>query len=277
MPVFSDRREQFFTLWKTTFEPMTANSAVSMIRLLTYNIHKAIGGVDRKYDLDRIASTLDHYQPDIALLQEVDAGVPRSNFDVQIEELADRLNFTHWAYQANVRLTRGHYGNAILTRFPIRDQWDVDLTIPLKKRRRALVAKVVVPLPGQDRTIFLCNLHLGLAGFERVLQLRKLMSWEHLRHLHHETPAIVGGDFNDVWGSLSRRVMVPHGFRTVSRNTRTFPAILPLRSLDAIYYRGDVHLQKSFAGHTAISRHASDHLPLIADLELRTSVDPPAM
>ena len=238
------------------------------IRVLTYNIHKAIGGIDRRYDLERVAQTVEHYQPDIAFLQEVDSGVPRSNFDVQVEELADRLGFPHAVFQANVKLTRGHYGNAILSRFPVGEQWDIDLTIPLKKRRRALVVKTHVPVAGHDRTLFLCNLHLGLAGFERVLQLRRLLGWEHLRLLHRETPAIIGGDFNDVYGSLSRRVMLPVGFQTATRNTKTFPAFLPLRSLDAIYFRGDVRLHHAFAGHTEISRYASDHLPLVADLEL---------
>ena len=236
------------------------------LRILTYNIHKGIGGVDRRYDLDRVAETVAHYDPDIAFLQEVDNGVPRSKFDFQVEKLADQMGFPTWAYQNNVRLTRGHYGNAILTRYPIQEQWNVDLTIPLKKRRRALVAKVHIHLGGHERTVFLCNLHLGLAGFERVIQLRKLMDWEKLRLLHPETPAIVGGDFNDIWGSLSRRVMIPHGFQSATRQSLTFPAIMPVRGLDAIYYRGHVEFYDAFVGHTKLSRQASDHLPLIADL-----------
>lgn len=248
---------------------MNSGRPENSIRILTYNIHKAIGGVDRRYDLERVAQTVRHYQPDIAFLQEVDAGVPRSNFDVQVEELAEMLDFPHWAFQANVRLTKGHYGNAILSRFHIREQWDVDLTIPLKKRRRALVVKTHLPIDGHERTLLLCNLHLGLAGFERVIQLRRLLDWEHLRLLQPETPAIIGGDFNDVYGSLSRRVMLPFGFQTATHDTKTFPAFMPLRSLDAIYYRGDVRLHHAFAGHTALSRYASDHLPLVADLELR--------
>ncbi len=239
------------------------------LRVLTYNIHKGIGGIDRRYDLDRIVETIAHYDPDIAFLQEVDNGVPRSRLDFQVEKLADKLGFSAWAFQNNVRLTKGHYGNAILTRFPICEQWNVDLTIPLKKRRRALVAKIQLQVDKHVRTVFLCNLHLGLAGFERVMQLRKLMAWEHLRLLQHDTPAIIGGDFNDVYGSLSRRVMIPHGFQTTTRKTLTFPAFMPIRELDAIYYRGDIQFHDAFAGHTKTSRQASDHLPLIADLEIR--------
>jgi endonuclease/exonuclease/phosphatase family metal-dependent hydrolase len=241
----------------------------NQIRVLTYNIHKGIGGIDRRYDLSRIIDTVGHYEPDIVFLQEVDHEVPRSNLDVQVEELADQLGYPHWAFQANVKLTRGNYGNAILTKFPIRERWNVELTIPLKKRRRALVAKVHLDVEGHERTLFLCNLHLGLAGFERTLQVKRLLDWSHLKSLHRHTPAIVGGDFNDVWGSLSRRLFTPFGFRSVTRQSLTFPAFMPVRGLDAIYIRGDIESAGAFVGHTQLSRYASDHLPLIVDLEIQ--------
>ncbi len=47
-------------------------------RILTYNIHKGIGGVDRRYRLDRTIAAIRHVVPDIIMLQEVDEGVPRS-------------------------------------------------------------------------------------------------------------------------------------------------------------------------------------------------------
>lgn len=251
---------------------MNQSRETKSIRVMTYNIHKAIGGVDRRYDLDRVAETIAHYLPDIAFLQEVDDGVPRSNFDCQVDALASRLGYPHQAFQANVRLTRGHYGNAILSRFALRETWNVDLTIPFKKRRRALVAKAHVPMGEHDRTLLLCNLHLGLAGFERARQVKKLMGWDHLKHVHHETPAIVGGDFNDVWSSLARRFMLPFGYESVFRKSRTFPAFMPVRGLDAIYFRGNIQMQTAYVGHFKLARYASDHLPLIADFEIRPHV-----
>lgn len=73
-------------------------------------------------------------------MQEVDDGVPRSRADCQVELFADALDLKHHAFQRNVKLKHGHYGNAILSRFPLTDVHDIDLTIPLKKRRQALVA-----------------------------------------------------------------------------------------------------------------------------------------
>lgn len=246
----------------------------TVVRVMTYNIHKAIGGVDRRYDLERVVQTISHYEPDVVFLQEVDDGVPRSNFDCQVDVLASRLSFAHQAYQANVRLKRGHYGNAILSRVPLRGSWNVDLTIPFKKRRRALLAKAQLRVGAHDRTLVLCNLHLGLAGFERTIQIRKLMSSDHIKHLHHETPAIIGGDFNDVWSSVARRFMIPMGYQSACRTSRTFPAFVPMRGLDAIYFRGDIELRSAFVGHSQLARHASDHLPLIAEFRIADDIGP---
>ena len=64
-------------------------------RLLTYNIHKGIGGVDRRYRPERIVETIGHYEPDIVFLQEVDDGVPRSRRDRQVDLLAEALELPH--------------------------------------------------------------------------------------------------------------------------------------------------------------------------------------
>lgn len=236
-------------------------------RVVTYNIHKGIGGVDRKYRLERIVDTLEHFAADVVCLQEVDDGVPRSKYHRQADLLASELSLPHVAYQRNVKLKRGSYGNAILSRFPLADITNVDLTIPLKKRRRALLATCPVTLGKQQRNVLIASLHLGLAGFERQMQLRKLLRQRAVATATPECPIILGGDYNDVWGNLGKRTLLPAGFRSVSRRARTFPAVMPVRPLDRIFYRGLLRLDHAFAGHTKVARQASDHLPLVADFE----------
>lgn len=235
------------------------------LKLLTYNIHKGIGGVDRRYRLDRVIEVISHYAPDFALLQEVDDGVPRSRGDRQVDILARDLGFEHSLYQPNVKLRRGAYGNAILSRYPVRDSVDIELTVGPKKRRRAQVARIQLSDQGHSRTLVVANLHLGLAGFERRIQLHRLLKDHSISGLSSATPCVIGGDFNDVWGAIDRRIMAPAGFVSAAKNQRTFPARAPLRSLDGIYYRGDCLVRNAFAGRMEMARHASDHLPLYAE------------
>ena len=244
----------------------------SLIRILTWNIHKGIGGVDRRYDLGRTIVTIRHYQPDIAFLQEVDHGVPRSKFDRQAELLSASLELEHQAFQSNVRLKRGSYGNAILSRFPFQSDWNVSLKVPLKKNRRAIVAKLQIPLADGHRTLIVGNTHLGLAGYERKQQLRMLLAADPLCHAHHDTPIILGGDMNDVYHSLDANLF-RSGFHSATRNAKTFPAFMPVRGLDRLYYRGAVQLDHAFVGQLALAREASDHLPVVADFELTGRFD----
>ena len=140
--------------------------------------------------------------------------------------------------------------------------------MPLKKRRRALVAHCRVRNGDHSRSLVLLNVHLGLAGYERAIQVRRILDSDVLRHVHHETGVIVAGDCNDVWGSLGRRLMEPAGFRAACGMRKTFPARLPVRSLDRIYYRGALDVHHSFASRTEVARQASDHLPLVADFTI---------
>ncbi len=242
--------------------------------LLTYNIHKCVGGADRRHDRDRITEVISHYDPDLILLQEVDQYTKRSKAKRQADVLGRALGYRHRAYFPNVRIRGGGaYGNAILSRFPITDTTNIDLTIPLKKRRSVLQARIRVRLNGRfgnsTRTLHVYNLHLGLSGVERKIQLRKFLDSHPFVRLHHQTPIIVGGDFNDVWGTLGKKLLVPAGFRGLLRPIRTFPAYAPIRALDSLYVRGDVDITHVHRARLEAAKWASDHLPIVAELEIK--------
>ncbi|MFO0981144.1 MAG: endonuclease/exonuclease/phosphatase family protein [Planctomycetota bacterium] len=245
------------------------------VRVLTYNIHKCIGGLDRRYDPTRVADTIGHYAPDIVLLQEVDCMAARSNHDRQVDLLGDLLGLRHRTYFANVKLrSGGEYGNAILSRFPITETRNIDLTISWKKRRSALHARLRVRLAdGHPRTLHVFNLHLGLSGIERRLQIRRFLAAHPFAGLHARAPIIVAGDFNDVWGTLGQRLFVPAGFRGLHEPVLTFPAYAPLRALDALYVKGEIAIRQLHRSRLALARLASDHLPLAADLDLASGTD----
>lgn len=240
-----------------------------LLRVLTYNVHKCIGGVDRRYEPERVIGTIQHYDPDIVLLQEVDDQAERSRFHRQVDLLGDGLHLPHRAFYPNVQLRNGgHYGNAVLSRFPIAASQNIDLSIPLKKRRSVLHARCRVPVRGTDRTVHIYNMHLGLAGFERGMQLRRFLGSHPFTSLHHRTPILVGGDLNDVWGTLGTKFLEPAGFRRTGGPIKTFPAFRPVRALDAIFVRGEVEPGRCFHARVELARSASDHLPLIAEVWL---------
>lgn len=238
------------------------------LRVLSYNIHKCIGGVDRKYVPERVRDVIAHHDPDFVCLQEVDRGVPRSRGHSQVDLLGDMLGLRHRTWFPNHRLRNGgEYGNAILSRFPLTETQNVDLTMPLRKRRSVLHARFRVRVgKAKTRTVHVFNLHLGLTGGERVKQLVRFLGSNPFHGLHGRTPVILAGDFNDVWTNLGRKILKPAGFHTVERPAKTFPAWRPVRALDSIYVRGDVRLMGLATSRLQLAKQASDHLPLVADL-----------
>jgi len=243
------------------------------VRVLTWNIHKGVGGVDRRYRLDRTVALIRHHTPDIALLQEVAEGWPGARFEHQLGELQAELGYPHAAFGDEHRFVQGGYGNAILSRFPLHDAHRIDLTIGWRKRRGALQARAILRDGGHQRTLVVHNLHLGLAGSERALQLSRFLQHEAERPLHGDTPSIIGGDFNDLWGTLGKRFLEPAGYRRAVATTNTFPAAVPLRPLDGLFFRGHAVLKHGHVGRGELARAASDHLPLIADFDIALGGD----
>ncbi len=240
------------------------------LRILTYNIHKCIGGVDRRYDPTRIRDVIGHYNPDVALLQEVDNEAKRSDHHRQVDVLGDLLGYAHRTWFPNVTLRRGgEYGNAILSRFPLTDTSNIDLTVGRRKRRSVLHARYRARFPGtrHTRTVHVFNMHLGLSGRERKVQLQRFLECDPFKGFHARTPVIVAGDLNDVWGTLGK-LLRPSGFRGMNKPIRTFPSYAPVRALDSVYVRGDIEVHKVQRSRLGLAKRASDHLPLIADLEL---------
>lgn len=239
------------------------------LRVLSYNIHKCIGGLDRRYEPSRVADVIRKLDTDVVMLQEVDAGVTRSRHDKQVDVLGEELGMPHRTWYPNVDVRGGgHYGNAILSRYPIIESANIDLTLRFKKRRSVLHGVIRVRHDDVDRTVHVFNMHLGLARYERRRQLDKFLASHPFAHLHHDTPIVVGGDLNDVYGGLGE-LLVPAGFRGTDRRPLTFPAWGPLRALDAIFVRGDVDFLRLARCDSELARRASDHRPLVADVRLR--------
>jgi endonuclease/exonuclease/phosphatase family metal-dependent hydrolase len=238
------------------------------LRVLSYNIHKCIGGVDRRYDPQRVADVINQQEADVLLLQEVDHDAPRSNRDRQVDVLGDLVGMRYRSWFPNVDVRGGGcYGNAILSRYPIVETTNIDLSIRFKKKRSVLHGILRVRHNELDRTVHVYNMHLGLARFERRIQLLKFLASHPFQTLHHETPVVVGGDLNDVYGGLGE-ILRPAGFRGVDRRPFTFPAWGPVRALDAIFVRGRVDFVKLARCESELARRASDHRPLIADVRL---------
>ena len=239
------------------------------MRLLSYNIHKGIGGRDRRYRLERIIEVIEHENPDLICLQEVDHNAKRSRFNDQPILLAEKFCCAAKLFQLNVPLKHGGYGNLVLSRWPLQTKHQISLKLGRRRPRGAQLAVVETP----EGPLHLVHWHLGLAEKERHWQVEHLLS-HHLFQESAHLPTIIAGDTNDWRNTLSGGPFARHGFQHITSpisRFRSFPAYFTMGSLDKAFFRGTIEIRGAHMTRTRLSREASDHLPLVVDFHIRTA------
>ncbi len=234
---------------------------MTRIRLATYNIHAGIGR-DGRFDFERIASVINELQADVVALHEVESQPGDLGM---LGLLAGQTGLRAVAGPTLIRAS-GHYGNALLTRCRFLDVVRLDLSVPAREPRGALD----VQLECRGLALRVLATHLGLRPAERRQQVRML-----LRHLDPAPtgstvltgPTVLMGDLNEwfLWGWPLRRL---HRFFEESPAPATFPSRFPLFALDRFWLTPRHGLCTVFAHRSALARIASDHLPLVAEIDL---------
>jgi endonuclease/exonuclease/phosphatase family metal-dependent hydrolase len=242
--------------------------ARTALRIATYNVHKC-RGLDRRVEPARIASVLREVRADVIGLQEVlslEGGCPEQD---QARFLADALGL-EMQFSA-VRKHRGaRYGNLVLSALPLGPGCSYDLSVDRREERGCLRADVGL---GGGGWLHVFNVHLGTAHGERRQQAPRLVEAV-LRESDRLTgPRVVLGDFNEWTVGLASRLLASH-FRAVDLRrhlgrSRTYPGVLPFLHLDHIYYDEGLELKALALHRTRTALVASDHLPLVADFEVR--------
>ncbi len=235
------------------------------VRVVTYNIHRS-RGLDRRTRPQRIAAVLESLDPDIVALQEVIG--PGLSGPGHAEEIGAALGMG-WVMASTRELRRHQFGNVVLSRFPIKDHTQIDLSWKTCEPRCSQRVSIDV---GAAAMLHVYNVHLGTALLERRFQAPRLAAWVHDRRTLG--PKLVLGDFNE-WGRglvadiLAERLKSVDLFPYLKRR-RTYPGFFPVLHLDHIYYEGNIEVRHVQLPRTRLALVASDHLPLVADIRVST-------
>jgi len=235
---------------------MPSRSHSARLRVVSYNIHECVGG-DGRRDPERIALVLREIDADVIGLQEVDARPGMTTASMQMQYLASMLNL-HSVAGPTLQREHGHYGNALLTRWPVLDVRHVDLTVYRREPRGAIDADLDV----DGAVVRVIVTHLGLLPGERRTQVRRLLD---VLGRAHSDAVILLGDINE-WFAVGRPLRWLHARMGRSAGVATFPAARPVFALDRIWVHPRPALLSLTAHATPNARAASDHLPVMADV-----------
>jgi endonuclease/exonuclease/phosphatase family metal-dependent hydrolase len=232
------------------------------VRIVTYNIHRS-RGLDRRTRPDRIAAVLAAIEPDIVAMQEVIG--PGLTGPGHAEELGAALGMG-WVMASTRELRRHQFGNVVLSRYPIHDHAQYDLSWKTCEPRCA--QRVAIDLG--PRTLQVYNVHLGTALLERRYQAPRLAAWVHDKRV--PGPKLVLGDFNE-WSRGLATDILAEKLQSIDlypflRRRRTYPGFFPVLHLDHIYFEGSIEIRRIDLPRSRLALVASDHLPLVADIRV---------
>ena len=229
------------------------------LAIASYNLHSCVG-LDRRCSPARIAEVLRELDCDVYALQEVDNQPGAHEESMQLEYLAKSLGMSSVPGLRIVRHT-GEYGNAILTRLPIKEIRRHDLSYSWCAPRGAV--DIELDLNGQPLRVIAT--HLGLRRSERRFQWRRLMVA--IAEGSMEMPTIVLGDMNE-WYRGARTLSEAHDAFGEPPAPAGFPSFAPMLALTRIWVRPRAALESIVVHRTDLTRKASDHLPLKATLDV---------
>ena len=263
-------------------------SDANRVKVLTYNIY---GGrnTDQTRDLDRIATVINTLNPDVVALQEVDKQTGRLNGIDLAAELGDRTGMTH-VFGRAMKYDGGEYGEAILSKFPIVNVTNHALpTVPFDSTgqdrqevepRSALA--VTLKFPASDGTFVLIGTHFDHLR-NPVNRITQAKGTNEIAQGYPDMPVILAGDLNaapdsetmdiirqfwtDSWPS-KKDVYAPLSKR---RRNRRIDYVLyaPKKRWRVIKtYRG-TEIKRDDSDWQELLSLASDHLPVMAEMELR--------
>ncbi|MBS2018200.1 MAG: endonuclease/exonuclease/phosphatase family protein [Deltaproteobacteria bacterium] len=244
---------------------------MARFRVMTYNVHRCVGA-DGRDSVSDIAEVCREAEADIIALQELDA--PETDLDEGVHHARDLATHLEMKliFCRTFRRGVGYYGHALLSRHPIELVKVTTFASPHvdAEPRGAIWARVT--FEGPMRALDIVSTHLGVHRTERAMQSRELLGEGWLGSPTMRRPLVLCGDLNAVPNAATYRrfaTRLRDAQRVLGRRPKaTFPAKLPVLRLDHVFVSEDLNVRGVSVPWNGRSRRASDHLPLIVDLEL---------
>ncbi len=234
------------------------------LRIVSYNIRHGLG-MDGRVDLTRIASVLRALNPDIVALQEIDRNNKRSGKQDQMKVLGAALGMEA-RFKQSCFMEDGEYGIGVLSRFPITKTVGYTLS-QVKGREPRSALEVQVHVPGVKEMISFLSIHADFNHLTADIRVQEIGTLLELLE-DHKNPLILAGDFNATRNSPSLRLLETSGWDVLDKNNApTFQGASVAENIEIDYVALKNFIPKMVKHEVIEEKRASDHFPIIVDLE----------
>lgn len=237
-----------------------------MFKVMTFNIQHALDYKKQIIDFDLFVYAIKKYNADVCGLNEVRGAGPLEDYTDQTTTIANGLGFNSYFGEAIKVKGTSPYGNAIVSRYPLKSVETIKIPDPkIKIGKQSFesrcVIKAVADIKGKDVCFLVCHMGLNLSEQENAVKTICGLLDE------IEIPVILTGDFNttpesDILSPLRKRLNDSDDLNPI-KNLGTYPSDKPNIKIDYIFYR-DLKCLKT----ETIEEIFSDHLPIIAEFEI---------
>ncbi|MBO4209468.1 endonuclease/exonuclease/phosphatase family protein [Micromonospora echinofusca] len=229
------------------------------VRLVAYNIRMGFG-LDGRLDLTGLVDVLAGQRPDVLVLSEVDRGWLLNGGHDTLDLLAGRLRLPYVFAPAADPV----WGDAVLTRFPVRDARTLRLP-DVGAPTGAQALAVTVDLPGGELVVVSTHLQPP-PDTGPVVQARAVARFA--TGYAAGRPLVVAGDLNTEPGDPAFAEFTAAGLTdalAAGRPLATSPADRPVEQIDHVFVSAQLRGRDVAAARST----ASDHLPVAVTLEQR--------
>lgn len=225
-------------------------------------------------DVENQAKVIKTYDPDILLLQEVDVCTNRSLYENQLEKFKNVIGLEYSCYGANIPYKEGWYGNAILSKYPIKSSFNyLTNNIEYSKETKGML-HAEINIEGTIVNVF--NTHLSVFEKEREDFAKTIVNIIERNNISGNM--ILGGDFNfgiiplgnhrydfNKKGTYEEYKNIMKFFKDPGFDVNTWPTGKPIADIDKIYYSGDINILNI----KRLEEEISDHYPIYAEFEIK--------
>lgn len=237
------------------------------MKVMTFNVQHCLDYQNQIIDIPLFADFIRDQDVDICALNEMRGEGNWEGYTDQTNALGNSLSCNRYFAEAIKVVGTNPYGNALLTRYPVKSAETVHIPDPDERTEdvhyeHRCALRAVLDVDGRDVLCVVC--HMGLAKSEVAFAVKTVC-----QILDESTlPAIVMGDFNHTKDSG----MLTPLFERLSdadelcerAGIYTFPSYAPREKIDYILYRGF-----KCESCRVIEKIVSDHFPIVAELKIK--------